>query len=516
MADRPSDVFRPEHPTPRELGNLLAEFGDVRVVTGDVTGQLTGVTLASGDVRPGDLYVGIRGAHRHGAEFAADAVRAGAVAVMTDDEGAALAAASGVPILAVENPRARLGAISAWVYGTEENPAALYGVTGTNGKTSTVYLLKGILTQLGETAGLTSTAERHIGDRVVTSTLTTPEATEMHAMLARMREVGVTSVAVEVSAQALSRHRVDGLVHDVAGFTNLSHDHLDDYGDMEGYFAAKLPLFQPDRSRRAVVSLDSVWGARLVREAGVPVTTIASLDDAEADADWRVVVTDETPEYTAFTLTARDGRMLTTSVPLIGRHMAANAGLALVMLVEGGHPFERVADVVADGIDAYLPGRAERVSGDTGPTVYVDFGHSADAFRSTLEAVNRLTAGRTIMVMGASGDRDTTKRHEMGRVAADGSDVLIVTDHHPRFEDPQRVRSMLLEGVVDAEHAPDEVLEIVPPEAAIRAAIERARPGDTILWAGPGHLAYRDIRGEKVPFSARDEARAALREAGWV
>lgn len=514
MADRPSDVFRPENPRPRTLGELLDAFGGLALVRGARDTALTGITLSTADVRPGDVYVGVRGQHRHGAEFASAAIAAGAVAIVTDAEGATLVDDASIPVVVIEHPRAHLGALSAWVYGTAEHSATLYAVTGTNGKTSTVYLLKGILTQLGETAGLTSTAERHIGDLTVVSTLTTPEATEMHALLARMDEVGVTSVAVEVSAQALSRHRVDGIVHDVAGFTNLSHDHLDDYGDMERYFAAKLPLFQPDRARRAVLSLDSEWGARIAAEAGVPVTTITARDDV--DADWRVVVTEETPEYTAFTLTGPDGLLIATSVPIIGRHMAANAGLAIVMLIEGGHDAARLTEVLADGIDAYLPGRAERVSGDTGPTVYVDFGHSADAFRSTLEAVNRLTTGRTIMVMGASGDRDTTKRHDMGRVAADGSDVLIVTDHHPRFEDPARVRAMLLEGVAAAEHAPDEVLEIVPPERAIRAAIERARPGDSILWAGPGHLNYRDIRGEKVPFSARDEARAALREAGWV
>lgn len=514
MSGRIPPVLRPEHPRPRSLEQLVGDVAgiDVRGELADVS--VTGITLSTSDLHPGDLYVGVRGQHRHGAEFAADAVQAGAVAILTDAAGADLIGELDVPVLVVENPRSRLGELSAWVYETADNPAVLYGITGTNGKTSSVYLMKGMLTQLGETAGLTSTAERHIGDLTVVSRLTTPEATEMHALLARMREAGVTSVAVEVSAQALSRHRVDGIVHDVVGFTNLSHDHLDDYADMDEYFAAKVPLFMPDRARRGVVCLDSPWGARVVEAADIPTTTITSRDDI--DADWRVVVTEETPQYTAFTLTARDGRMLATSIPIIGRHMAANAGLVIIMLLEGGHDFARLQEVLSAGVQAYLPGRTERVSGDRGPTVYVDFGHSADAFENTLAAVRRLTTGRTIMVFGADGDRDATKRHEMARVAAEGCDILVITDHHPRFEDPASIRRTLMEGAALAVNQPDEIHEVSPPEQAIRVAVSRAREGDSILWAGPGHQDYRDIQGVRTPYSARDEARAALREAGWA
>jgi UDP-N-acetylmuramoyl-L-alanyl-D-glutamate--2,6-diaminopimelate ligase len=203
-------------------------------------------------------------------------------------------------------------------------------------------------------------------------------------------------------------------------------------------------------------------------------------------------------------------------VPIIGWHMAANAGLAIVMLVEAGFELEAIGQALeADGgVVAYLPGRTERVSGDRGPSVYVDFGHSPDAFLNTLAAVRNLTPGRTIMLFGADGDRDASKRHEMGRVAADGSDILVITDHHPRFEDPASIRKTLLEGAALAEHQP-EIYEVSPPEAAIRKAVSLARPGDSILWAGPGHQDYRDIEGVRTPYSAREEARAALREAGW-
>ncbi len=198
--------------------------------------------------------------------------------------------------------------------------------------------------------------------------------------------------------------------------------------------------------------------------------------------------------------------------------MAANAALAIVMLVEAGFELEAIGAALGreGGIHAYLPGRTERVSGDRGPSVYVDFGHSPDAFENTLGAVRKFTTGRTIMVFGADGDRDATKRHEMARVAAQGSDILVITDHHPRFEDPASIRATLLEGAALAADQPQEIHEVSPPEAAIRKAVSLAREGDSILWAGPGHQDYRDIRGVRTPYSARDEARAALREAGWA
>lgn len=519
MSSRIPPVLRPEHPSPRSLAGFVQEFGIEYL--GNVDGvEISGVTLSTGDLHPGDLFVGVKGAKGHGAVYAAEAREGGAVALLTDAEGATLAADAGLPILLVENPRHALGEIAAWVYRTREQPPLLFGTTGTNGKTSTSYLLEAVLRQLGLVTGLSSTAERHIGDLTIVSRLTTPEASEMHALLARMRESGVRAVAIEVSAQALTHHRVDGLQFDVAGFTNLSHDHLDDYADMEEYFQAKLPLFQPEFAKRAVVCLDTAYGARVVEEARVPVTTIATIGHASpedvADADWTVEILDSTPLYTEFRVSGPEGRSLVTREPLIGWHMAANAALGIVMLVEAGFELEAIgAALDADGgIQAYLPGRTERVSGERGPSVYVDFGHSPDAFENTLAAVRQFTTGRTIMVFGADGDRDATKRHAMARVAAEGSDILIITDHHPRFENPASIRATLLEGAAQAEHQP-EIFEVSPPEAAILKAVSLAGEGDSILWAGPGHQDYRDIEGVRTPYSARELARAALREAGW-
>ncbi len=513
MTDRVPPVLRPEHPSARSLAELVAEFG--LDYEGEISGvELTGVTLDSGQVEPGDLYVGVRGARAHGASFAGQARDRGAVALLTDIEGSRIASGSGLPMVIVESPREALGTVSAWVYRTAEDPPLLFGVTGTNGKTSTTYLIVGILKQLGLTTGLSTTAERQVGELTVPSRLTTPEASEMHALLARMRESKVRAVAIEVSAQAISRHRIDSLVFDVVGFTNLSHDHLDDYADMEGYFQAKLPLFQPERARRAVVSLDTAWGARVVEQLRIPYATVST--SSQVGADWQVEILDEQPEFTRFRLTGPQGRSIDTSVPLIGRHMAANAALAIVMLVESGFDLEAIGQALETqgGIVAYLPGRIERVSGERGPAVYVDFGHSADAFRSTLEAVRKFTPGRIVMVFGASGNRDRTKRHEMGRVAAEGSDIVIVTDHHSRFEDPETIRKAVLDGAASAGNHP-EIHEVVPPEDAIRLAVSLAEEGDSILWSGPGHQDYREVQGVRTPLPARELARQALREAGW-
>lgn len=505
-------MLRPEHLPPRPLLELAGAF-DVEV-TGDLTSAaVTGVAVAASHVHPGDLYVGMRGAHVHGASFADEARDRGAVAVLTDDEGRALAAKSRLPILVAPDPRAVLGSFSAAVYRTADAALSLFGVTGTNGKTSTAYLLDAVLRQLGRRTGLSTTAERIIDGTAYSSRLTTPEAPEIHAMLALMRELGIDAATLEVSAQALARHRVDGVMFDVVGFTNLSHDHLDDFGTMPAYLAAKAALFSRERARRGVVSLDSEWGRAFADAAHVDVSTISARPDVAAD--WHLTVTDEQPERTFFRLTAPNAEQLESSVPVIGAHMAANAGLAIAMLVESGIPLAEIAAALGtEPISVYLPGRAERVSGPRGPSVYVDFGHSADAYATTLAAVRRFTTGRLIILCAANGNRDATKRAEMGRVAALGADVVIVTDHHPRLEDPALIRATLLEGARSAASGA-ELREIASPEQAIVEAVRMADEGDTILWAGPGHLDYRDVGGVKIPFFARDLARAALRDAGW-
>ena len=504
---------------PRSLSQLVSEFsfGPVRGAEGV---EVSGVTLDSRQVESGDLYVGVPGRRAHGAAFAVDAASSGAVAVLTDPEGAELAATSGLPVLVTPDPRAALGDVAACIHRTREDAPTLFGVTGTNGKTSVVYLLDALLRRLGVVSGLSSTAERRIGDLAIVSALTTPEASELHGLLARMRESAVRAVSIEVSAQALSRHRIDGLVFDVVGFTNLSHDHLDDYADMEAYFEAKADLFEPERARRGVVTVDSVWGRALVERSRIPVTTLASSPvvgvGPDAEADWSMTVVSGTSDDTTFRLDGPENRSVEVTVPLIGWYMAANAALAIVMLVESGFDLDAIAHALEERrLDVYIPGRAERVSGDRGPRVYVDYGHTPDAFKNALEALRALTPGRLVMVFGADGDRDTTKRAEMGALAARLADVVVVTDFHPRWEDPAAIRSVLLAAATAA--VPErEIHEIPDPRAAVRAAIALAREGDSILYAGPGHEDYQEIAGVHMPYSARDDVRQALREAGWL
>lgn len=504
-------ILRPDHVVPVSFAALVATFELNFAHAGDA--QLLGISMNTNDLRAGDLFVAMPGLKTHGAAFASRAIELGASAIITDASGLELIESREVPIALLEKPRNHLGALAAHVYGNfSEVMPTLFATTGTNGKTSTSYLLEAMLRQLGQVTGLTSTAERHIAGEVIVSRLTTPESTEMHALIARMREKSVESIAIEVSAQALTQLRVDGLIFDVAGFTNLSHDHLDDYGDMQTYFDAKAKLFTDAHARKAVICLDSNYGEQMRKASKIPAVTISSQDSV--NSDWRVRVLQELPTKTVFEVTSPVGEKLESSIPIIGAHMAHNAGLAVAMLVESGIEFNKIRDAIAGGVKAYLPGRTERVTGETGPDVFVDFGHSPDAFLNTLAAVRKVTTGRVIMVFGADGDRDATKRPDMARVSAEGCDLLVVTDHHPRFEDPASIRKTLVEAAREAR--PElEIYEVSPPEAAIRKAVSLAKPGDSILWAGPGHQDYRDIRGVRTPYSARKEAREALKEAGW-
>jgi UDP-N-acetylmuramoyl-L-alanyl-D-glutamate--2,6-diaminopimelate ligase len=513
MTEQIPPILRPDSVTPVALSDFANRF-DLKIVGTADQAALTGISMNTGDLRPGDLFVAMPGKKTHGANFVAKAVELGAVSIVTDAAGLEILGEIDLPVLILENPRAHLGELAAYVYGNVAgNVPKLFATTGTNGKTSTSYLIEAILRQLGLTTGLTSTAERHIAGEVIVSRLTTPESPEMQALIARMREKGVAAVAIEVSAQALSQLRVDGLHFDVVGFTNLSHDHLDDYRDMQEYLEAKLPLFTKKRASRGVVCLDTKYGRDFVKKSEIPVVTITS--ELGVDADWHVAVTAETPKYTSFVLAGPDGITIRSRVPLLGAHMAANAGLAIAMLIEGGFDPKEIARAIESGIDAYLPGRTERVTGETGPDVYVDFGHSPDAFLNTLAAVRKVTSGKVVMVFGADGDRDASKRPAMAQVAAEGCDILIITDHHPRFEDPASIRKTLV-GAARAARPELEIIEVSPPEAAIRKAVSLASSGDAILWAGPGHQDYRDIKGVRTPYSARQEARAALAENGWT
>ncbi|TDC47043.1 UDP-N-acetylmuramoyl-L-alanyl-D-glutamate--2,6-diaminopimelate ligase [Jiangella ureilytica] len=502
MPDRPG--LRPRHVTPLPLTALDA------VAAADLPADIvvTGVTHDSRQVRPGDLYMALPGAVTHGARFAAAAAAAGAVAIMTDDDGVRLASeagVAGVPVVALADPRARLGDIAATVYGHPARDLLMLGVTGTNGKTTTTYLLEAGLRAAGHTTGIIGTVETRVGDERVASVRTTPEATDVHALLAVMRERGVTACAMEVSSHAMVFGRVDGVVFDVAGFTNLTQDHLDFHADLDDYFAAKARLFTPSHARRAVVVVGDDYGRRLAASTVLPVVTVAP-PHVHADADWQV---DRHGDRA--TLCGADGAKLELSVPIPGEFNVSNAALAVTMLLSAGVDGATATRGVASC--AGVPGRMEGVSGPAGagPVAVVDFAHTPDAIDNVLQALH--PRGRLIVVVGAGGDRDREKRPLMGAAAARGADVVVVTDDNPRSEEPAAIRAAVVAGaraVPEPERA-GEILEVGGRREAIRAALGSAHgPDDTVVVLGKGHEQGQEIAGVVHPFDDRDVLREEL------
>jgi UDP-N-acetylmuramoyl-L-alanyl-D-glutamate--2,6-diaminopimelate ligase len=499
---------RPAGLPARPLTELAARIGSA--VTGPAAAEVavTGVTLDSRSVRAGDLYAAVGGATVHGADFAAAAAAAGAVAFLTDEAGAARCRAAGLPTLVVLAPRAVLGSLSAWVYGDPAEGLTMLGVTGTNGKTTTAYLLESGLRGAGYRTGLIGTIETRIGDEVLPSERTTPEAPDLHALLAVMRQRGVTAVAMEVSSHALAMGRVDGTIFDVTAFTNLSEDHLDFHADLEEYFQVKSLLFTPLRSRRAVVDVDDEHGRRLVGQATVPVTT---LSPGGRPADWRVENVDAGPDGARFDLLSPDGTRVPCSTALAGDFNLANAALAVVTLVTAGLP----AHEAAAGVAAChgVPGRMERVPVEGGPVALVDYAHSPDALERLLVTARDLAGtGRLVLVVGCGGDRDRQKRPAMGAIAARGADVVVLTSDNPRTEDPAAILAAVRAGAEQARADGARGELVVEPDrrSAIRAAVGLARPDDVVVVAGKGHEQGQEANGVVTPFDDRVELRAAL------
>jgi UDP-N-acetylmuramoyl-L-alanyl-D-glutamate--2,6-diaminopimelate ligase len=350
---------------------------------------------------------------------------------------------------------------------------------------------------------------------------TTPEAPDLHALLAVMVERGLDACVMEVSSHALQLHRVDGVVYDVALFTNLSQDHLDFHPSMEDYFAAKASLFTPQRSRAAVVCVDDDWGRRLAREATVPVTTLATSPVAAAaagGADWVV----EPGEAGAFTLRERSGAAALSLVShLPGGFNVANTALAALALLGLGVEPHDVEAAMASAPD--VPGRMQVVSpgGPQGPRCVVDFAHTPDAVEAALAALRPSTPGRLIAVLGAGGDRDRGKRPAMGAAAARQADVVVVTDDNPRSEDPAEIRAAVVAGAREAVGSgtarASEIIDGGTRSNAITEAIAltvvaagKDRPVDTVVVLGKGHEKGQEIHGVKYPFDDRDAVRAAL------
>jgi UDP-N-acetylmuramoyl-L-alanyl-D-glutamate--2,6-diaminopimelate ligase len=512
----PLGVIRPERVPPRPLSGLAELLGVGRAdsIPGG-PGRLSGVTLDSRQVRPGDLYAALPGARTHGAAYCDQAVAAGAIAILTDPAGRERAARSGVPVFVVSSPRDRLGDVSCWIYGDPSTRMTMIGVTGTSGKTTTSYLAEAGLRAAGHLTGLVGGVEIRIGADRVRSSLTTPEAPELQALLAVMAERGVTAAAMEVSSHSLALGRVAGTRYDVAVFTNLSQDHLDFHAGFEEYFKAKAKLFTPRYSAIGVVNVADRYGRRLVSEASVPVVTFCAnpASGAHENADWRAEDVRCGADGSAFRVVGPGGVEADASVTLPGPFNVTNALGAIVALVEAG---VRLEDAVA-GVAGCpgVPGRLERVPGGP-PDAFVDYSHKPGAVEAVLSSLRSVTAGELIVVLGCGGDRDQGKRPLMGAAAARLADVAVFTSDNPRSEDPLAILAEMLQGVLGVPRG-ERARVIIEPDraAAIGLAVVMAGKGDVVLVAGKGHETGQYVGDSVLPFDDREVTAAALaRQAG--
>ncbi|CAM3024523.1 UDP-N-acetylmuramoyl-L-alanyl-D-glutamate--2,6-diaminopimelate ligase [Skermania piniformis] len=504
-------VLRPTTPPITQLDKLAELAGGRLLAPSNVT--VTGIEHRSTAVQPGDLFAALPGDRTHGVRFVADAIERGAVAVLTDPDGARQAGELSVPVLVHERPRDVLGEVSASIYGDPSQRLEVIGITGTSGKTTTAYLVEAGLLAAGRTVGLVGTIETKLrGDRVP-SALTTPEAPQLHALFAAMLEQGVDTVVMEVSSHALALGRVAGVSFAVGAFTNLSQDHLDFHADFEDYFAAKARLFDPAspvRAARSIVVIDDAWGIRMAELAGSTVQTVSATGRA---ADWTATdVFTERSGSQSFEVVG-PASAAHAGVRLPGRYNVTNALLALAICAAVGVP----PTVAARGIENVdVPGRVQKIDRGQDFLAVVDYAHKPDALEKVLGTLRQYVDGRIAVVVGAGGDRDSAKRPMMGAVAARLADWLVITDDNPRTEDPALIRSAV-RGGADAEHGRAEVSEIGDRAVAIAEAVAWARAGDVVLVAGKGHETGQEIAGVKYPFDDREVLAAALdrRLAQW-
>jgi UDP-N-acetylmuramoyl-L-alanyl-D-glutamate--2,6-diaminopimelate ligase len=487
-----------------QLQELLADV-DVLDVCGDPSVDVRALAHDSRRVEPGACFACIVGANEDGHDHAPEALRSGAVALLVERH-----LGRSVPEARVASVRRALGPAAAQLHGHPSRALRCLGVTGTNGKTTTTHLLAGIAAAAGERAGVVGTVGAGTAAAPRLLEHTTPEAPELQALLAQMRADGVRTVAMEVSSHALAQHRVDGTWFEAVCFTNLTRDHLDYHASLEDYFEAKARLFEPATAARAAVNVDDRRGvelARRCRERGLPVTTYAVTADADVVARAVRVGADGCH----FTMHAQDDGDLPLHTSLLGSLNVANALAAAVTARLVGFDDEAITAGVASV--AAIPGRLERV--DTGQpfTVLVDYAHTPDALRAALSAARQLAGSqRVLVVFGAGGDRDAAKRPLMGRAAATGADVVVVTDDNPRSEDPAEIAAAVVAGAADG---PAVVRREPDRRSAIRSALDEARAGDVVLIAGKGHETEQRVGDRVIPFDDRVVAREELGTARW-
>ncbi len=489
-----SGVLAPHGPIARPLSALVAALGR-HEIRGNPDVPIAGAAYRSSEVRPGFLFFCVPGARHDGHDFGVEAVLRGAAALVVE---------RWLPIeatqLLVPSVRAAMGPLSAELLGRPADRLTMVGVTGTNGKTTTTYLLESIFRAAGWVPGVVGTTGVRIDGDPVPFPRTTPEAPDLHGLLARMVERGVRAVAMEVSSHGLDQHRVDGVRYERAVFTNLTQDHLDYHGTMEAYFRAKARLFTPEMARSAVVNVDSAAGRRLLDELDLPALTFGMREGADVRA------TDI--EVDARGLAFRVGHTVVRS-PLRGRFNVENCLAAFAT----ARSLEIADDVAVRGIGAVagVPGRLEPVEEGQEFLVLVDYAHTPDSVENVLRATRPLARRRLIVVLGCGGDRDRTKRPLMGKVATGLADLTVITSDNPRSEDPMAIIAEIERGARQG----DGVYTIEEDRRlAIRLALAQAAEGDVVVIAGKGHETGQEFADHTIPFDDRVVAAEELRRLG--
>ena len=480
---------------------VLERIGDQRVT-------ITGLTDDSRNVEPGSLFVAVKGEQVDGHEFLDRVVAAGAAAVVVQRN----VAAGSIPSVRVQDSRVALGVLGSRFYRDPSAALRMVGMTGTNGKTTTTYVVKRLLEAANRQVGLIGTVAYLIGKESIPASHTTPGALELQRLFARMVDAGLDTVVMEVSSHALALDRTAGSEFDVAVFTNLTQDHLDFHIDMERYFQAKLKLFRElgqsgarKERKRAIINSDDPWGARIREACAVPVWTYGLGRQADLYAEDVKL----SPAGTTFTLRSPAGSCVIQS-RLVGEHNVYNLLAAIGVVLHEGLTLDQVRSAVETVSN--VPGRFERVEAGQEFTVVVDYAHTEDALVRLLTTAQALRTGRIITVFGCGGDRDRTKRSKMGRAAVQYSDVVVLTSDNPRTEDPASILGEVEVGVKEAlaGRAHVQYRMIADRRAAIEAAMHEAQAGDMVLIAGKGHEDYQILGTTKHHFDDREVARETI------
>lgn len=474
--------------------------------------QVRGAAADDHDVRGGELFIAMPGFHVHGAKFAAAAIAKGAQAVLTDAVGLDLVANSAASVITVSDVSHAAGRAAALAWGNPANQLRLWGVTGTNGKTTTTYLLRHLLHRLGKLSTLVGTVEVAIGKRSVPAHITTPQAAQIQAIAAQTVAERMEDFVLEVSSHALGLGRVDPLRFRVAGFCNLTHDHLDFHHSMEEYFQTKASLFTERRSECQVIIVDDVWGQRLAEQLKrMGQHDFVTLSTTGIPADWQANISPDAAGFFHLELRAFDGKTARVPVLMPGRFNAVNTALAIVMLVTGLSVSPRLLNgdilrrLCAHPIQIEVPGRMELIAQQ--PRVIVDFAHNPGALRSLLESLRPSTVGSLLVVFGGTGQRDLEKRPILGQIAGELADFTYLTDDDPHEENPDKIRAEVRAGL---EAFPGKYVEIAGRDRAIKQAILDAKPQDTVVIAGRGHETVQETPAGDIDLDDRAEARAAL------